>query len=208
MKKSLSLFFAVVMCFTNSFSQESDRAVSEGDNVVNVFYGVNLVTGFYKNLASTTASEVKVKGIGPVGLVYEHLLTDGIGLGAEFSYASTLLTYVDRNTDPNTGIITNYNWEFKFATIRAMFRANFHFAKSEKFDAYFFMSAGYRGTSFTVKSTDPTFKPEDYKLPKVLPPYGFKPGFGFRYFFTDNFGINSEIAIGTPVMSAGVSVKF
>lgn len=208
MKKSIVLIVAAVISFTTLSAQSSDRALSQGKSSVNVFYGVNLLTSFYKGLASQEAVDVKVTGVGPVGLMYEYMVTDGIGLGVEASYASTSLSYIDRNTDPTTGVITDYTWQLKFATTRAFFRANFHFTKSENFDAYFFVAAGYRGTSFTVNSTDPSFVKEDYKLPRVAPPYGFKPGLGFRYFFTENIGINSEIAIGTPVMSAGLSFKF
>lgn len=207
MKKSIVLIVAAVISFTTLSAQSSDRALSQGKSSVNVFYGVNLLTSFYKGLASQEAVDVKVTGIGPVGLMYEYMVTDGIGLGVEASYASTNLSYLDPETDAN-GVVTNYEWNLKFATTRAFFRANFHFTKSENFDAYFFVAAGYRGSSFTVNSTDPTFVKEEYKLPRVVPPYGFKPGLGFRYFFIDNVGINAEIAIGTPVMSAGLSFKF
>ncbi|MBA3663692.1 MAG: hypothetical protein H0W61_05735 [Bacteroidetes bacterium] len=208
MKKTIIFLVSGLLSFGIMSAQSSDRAVSKGKNIINVYYGVNLLTSFYKNLATTTASDVKVKGVGPIGLVYEHMVTDGIGLGAEISYASTTLTYVDKSTNQSTGTVNNYNWELKFATTRAMFRANFHFAKSEKFDAYFLISAGYRGTTFTVNSNDPSFNKSVYVIPRVLPPYGFKPGLGFRYFFTDNIGINAEIAIGTPVMCGGLTFKF
>lgn len=206
MKKAIIILVSGLLSFGTVTAQ--DRALSEGDNAVNVFYGVNLLTSFYKNLASSTATDVKVTGLGPVGFVFEHMVTDGIGLGAEVSYASTTLSYVDQSTDPNSGVINNYNWTLKFATTRAFFRANFHFAKSEKFDAYFLISAGYRGSTWTVDSNDPSFNKSDYKIPRVVPPYGFKPGLGFRYFFTPAIGINAELAIGTPVMSGGLTFKF
>lgn len=85
-----------------------------------------------------------------------------------------------------------------------MFRANFHFTNSEKFDAYGFVSAGYRGSSITFTSNDPNAIKSSYSFI----PFGLKPGVGFRYFFTDNIGINAEIAIGTPVMGGGLSFKF
>lgn len=205
MKKILSIILAGFICVNTATAQ--DRALSEGNSSVNLFYGANLLTSFYKGLASQNAVDVKVTGVGPVGLMYEYMVTDGVGLGVEASYASTSLSYIDPSTDAN-GLVTNYQWNLKFATTRAFFRANFHFTKSEKFDGYFFVAGGYRGSSFTVSSTDPTFVKEDYKLPRVVPPYGFKPGLGFRYFFTDNIGINMEIAIGTPVMGGGLSFKF
>jgi hypothetical protein len=205
MKKSIILLVSALLSFGTVFSQTSERALSEGDNAVNVYYGVNLLTSFYKGLATETASDVKVTGVGPVGIVYEHMVTDGIGLGAEFSYASTTLTYIDKGTD-NNGQVQNYNWEVKFATVRAFFRANFHFTKSEKFDSYFLLAAGYRNSSFTVNTNDPYYK-DDFKISGFVP-FGLKPGVGFRYFFTPNVGINLEIAAGTPVMGGGLSFKF
>ena len=35
-------------------------------------------------------------------------------------------------------------------------------------------------------------------------PFGFKPGLGLRYFFTENFGLNVELALGTPLLGGGV----
>lgn len=204
MKKVLSIILAGFICMNTATAQ--DRAMSQGKSSVNVFYGVNLLTSFYKGLASSTASDVKVTGVGPVGIMYEYMVTDGVGLGAEVSYASTTLSYKEQDTDYSTGVVSTYDWKVKFATTRAFFRANFHFTKSEKFDAYALIAAGYRGSSFTIETNHPGGA-DDFKVGNFVP-FGFKPGVGFRYFFTDNVGINLELAIGTPAMGGGLSFKF
>lgn len=180
--------------------------VEKGKNFVNLYYGVSLLNSFYKAVASASATELKVRGIGPVGLVYEHLVTDNIGIGGEFSYSTTKVTYREEAFTSIGGITPTYDYTWEFSTIRAMFRANFHFADSDKFDAYGLLSAGYRRNSFTFTSNDP-LGDTNIKIPNFIP-FGFKPGIGFRYFFTSNIGLNLEIAAGTPVLCGGLSFKF
>lgn len=203
------------LCLIGTLSSQNSNnddvaAVKEGDNTINLYYGTNLLGGVYKRVASSTAVNLQVKSIGPVGLVYEHLLTDVIGLGFEFGYSQTKMDY--EVTDyyyggPNgQAVYETYSYKWKFTTIRAMVRANFHFANSEKFDAYGLVSAGYRGTSGSFTTSDPDGTASiTYNSPI---PIGLKPGLGLRYFFVPNVGINLEIALGTPLLCGGLSFKF
>jgi hypothetical protein len=190
--------------------EPAERALNKGDNAINVYYGTNLMSSIYKRIASASGEDFKVKSLGPIGLVYEHMITDGIGIGAEFGYSTTSIDYRDRydHYDPNTGqlITENYNYSLKFTSIRAMFRANFHFAKSPDFDCYGLLSAGYRSTNFSYNTNNP-YNTTIFDF-KTLIPFGLKPGIGFRYFFTGNFGLNLEIAAGTPLLCGGLAFKF
>jgi hypothetical protein len=213
MKKLLlsGLLLLGILADLSSQTADSDgepRAVKEGDNSVNFYYGTNLLTTIYKRAASSTAENVKFKSLGPIGIVYEHLLTDVIGLGVEFGYSKTTVEYRDSYYNSSLLYQTNeiYEYQLTATTIRAMFRANFHFAKSEKFDAYGLISVGYRSTKFNFTSTNP-YDNGSYDFNSLIP-VGVKPGLGFRYFFIPNVGINLEIAAGTPLMCGGLSFKF
>lgn len=205
MKKTLALILVAACSMQFAYAQGGERAVMQGQNSINIYYGVNLLRGFYKNLASETSSNVKIGGFGPIGLVYEHMVTDGIGIGAELGYGQTTVGWDYESMDFNSSNLKNYHVEYKFSLIRAQIRANFHFAKSENFDAYFLLSAGYRHQTFSVASNEPGWIGGSVG---GFIPFGIKPGLGLRYFFTDNLGLHTEISIGTPVFCGGLSLRF
>jgi hypothetical protein len=156
MKKILATLVLAASVTQVAMAQD-ERPLKKGQNSINVYYGVNLLRGLYKSVAPNDAA-VKVGGFGPIGIVYEHMITDGIGLGAEVGYGQTTVSWDYEDLDFFTNnVIDTYTYEYKFSTLRAMFRANFHFAKSANFDAYFLVSAGYRQNTFTFTTNDPFF---------------------------------------------------
>lgn len=210
MKKLCVLFFlSLQFLATRSNAQDDESsAVKEGDNTVNLYYGTSIIGSIYKNLAPADAFDFSTKVTGPFGLMFEHMVTDGIGLGFEVGYGSTKINYHDELTYYGTNGQTTdtYDYTMTFTTFRAMFRANFHFAHAEKFDAYALVNAGYRKTSFDFTSNDPTGTSSvSFNSPI---PFGIKAGVGLRYFFVPAVGINLEIAAGTPLISGGLSFKF
>jgi hypothetical protein len=213
MKRSTLILVAFTFfLLTESVAQQQQqpparkRAIHEGENSINLYYGTNLLAGIYKSVAASTAENIKVRSMGPIGLVYEHMLTSVIGLGAELGYARTTLEYRDASVYYVNGQPVSYDYSLSFTTYRAMVRANFHFAESDKFDAYGLVSGGYRSTSFTYTTGNPY---DNSRLNyKSIFPFGVKPGLGLRYFFTPNIGINLEMALGTPLLCGGLSFKF
>src|SRR6476620_2898948 len=130
---------------------QETRPLQEGQNSVNVYYGYNALKNFYKAVLPSDADGM-IGGFGPIGIVYEHMVSESIGMGAEIGYGQTTVKWTQERTDFNSQVNT-YSYEYKFSTIRAMVRANFHFAKTENFDAYFLLSAGYKGNSYSIHST-------------------------------------------------------
>jgi hypothetical protein len=211
MKKIIILTFASLFAFNNVNSQsdaknETSKAMHKGVNSVNLYYGVSIFSGIYKAAAAADAIDLKFKTVGPVGIVYEHMVTDIVGLGAEFGYTQFTMNYTEPGNNSQTGLVENWIVQWQFTTIRAMFRANFHFANSENFDAYGLISAGYRNTTFKFNTNDPFYNANVTFRGGI--PFGVKPGIGLRYFFTNNIGLNMEIAMGTPIMCGGLSFKF
>ena len=213
MKNSIPTIVACCLMLSGLRAQTIDNkksAVKEGDNTINIYYGTNLLSGIYKRLAVESAVDLRVRSLGPIGLVYEHMVSEVVGVGAELGYSQTNLdfhnydTYYDSQTNQNYA--DTYNYNMQFTTMRAMFRANFHFADAEKFDAYALVSAGYRTTTFKYTTDNPY--DDTHVNFRTLIPVGVKPGIGLRYFFTDNIGLNMEIALGTPLMCGGLSFKF
>jgi hypothetical protein len=219
----LSVFFTCIsFSFFSQVSENKIQAlapletekscIQKNDNVIHVFYGANIFGSLVEKLASkntlhlTDKSEnIKFKSYSPVGIAYEHLVNKYIGLGGEFGLTNYSLTYDDTFEESN-GLKINYSVKAKITVYRVFFRANFHFTESEKVDAYAFLSGGYRGlhAGFTTNYSIPLVS---YDGPALIP-FGIKPGIGFRYFFTSFFGINAELAVGTPIICGGLSFKF
>ncbi len=207
MKKIFTLIAAIALL--NGLNAQDARAVPKGKNSVNIYYGYNVFTDIFKSVANDNALNVKVKSIGPVGLVYEHMMTDAVGLGVEGGYTKLTIsdqytdTYYDANNNLQTG---TYDESLSFTTIRAMIRLNIHFVKDENFDCYFLTSAGYRNTKFAYSSNNPNYTAAGSFSSPIN--FGLKPGLGVRYFFNGAIGLHAEIAIGTPIACGGLSFRF
>lgn len=215
MKKTLFSIALSTLLYASAFAQSASRAIKssggfgrEGMSTVNLYYGVSVFNGIYKAVAknaSANSVDIKYSSLGPVGLMYEYFVTDKVGIGVELGYSTFQVSYSYDSYDSNFNPAV-YSDTWNFTTIRAMGRANFHFTEDENFDAYGFVGAGYRTTKFKYTTTDPDFQGTQSFGGGI--PFGFKPGLGLRYFFTENLGINAEIALGSPLLSAGISAKF
>jgi opacity protein-like surface antigen len=206
MKKTIICLLLAACGSQNLSAQDRERAVQQGNNSVNLYYGLNLSKAFYKSVLSGVDEDIKYGGIGPIGIVYEHLMTDVVGLGAEVGYSSFSMTYKETDANPTTGNLEYYNAKWQFATLRAMVRLNFHFINNPNFDMYALISAGYRHLNASYTFDSPYYS-DSYHVPNFIP-FGIKPGLGMRYFFTDNIGLNLELAAGTPVLCGGLSLRF
>ncbi len=83
-------------------------------------------------------------------------------------------------------------------------RGNYHFIFHDKFDTYAGISLGYLVVS--GKWHGEAAHPENYDFASSK----FYPGIyvGARYFFTDHFGVFSELGYQLAVFTVGVSFKF
>lgn len=191
------------------------QVMEKGKVSINTYYGTNLYTSLLKAayINSGSPTEVSVKGFGAIGGNFEYMMTDKIGLGIDGYYATSSVSYTDivtkSNYDPNTGnsITTTQRYTYKISIPRigVLARANFHFTKDDNFDSYAIVAMGYRNLALKFETNDPDFV--EQKVGSLVP-VGVKFGVGFRYFFTDNIGLNAELALGSPLMSGGLSVKF
>jgi len=203
MKKSFSFLLIFIFFSKNLSAQQEEDVVKKGDNIINFYYGVSVIGSLYKSIATYNPIDLKVQTKGPFGIVFEHLMSKRLGLGAEIGYTEFTLSYT--TTEYLVDGTTPFQAQLTFKVLRAMFRANFHFLNTEKFDGYGFIAAGYKGTTYAYSSNDP--RDPGLKL-RGFVPVGFKPGVGLRYFFIKNVGINMELALGSPVFGGGLSVKF
>jgi hypothetical protein len=208
--------------FTNLNAQTIDSKNSEGlksnatkknsvkgRNTLYLNYGYDfydkgylLVAEVYKIRAARLSSS------GSFGLVYEHMINDFVGAGADISYSHTLIKYEKDGFFDGKNLETRSS-KVKYYTIRAMTRFNFHFLESTKMDIYALLSIGYRSTKMNYTSNDPYFRFASADFIKFIEmPFGVKPGVGIRYFFSKNIGIGSEIALGAALINGGLNFRF
>jgi hypothetical protein len=215
MKKLKLTICAAALLFTgsNAFGQ----ALEQGNVAINTYYGVNIFTAFLKTAyqnseaAGSSQTDFKIRGIGPIGVTGEYMVTDKVGIGADFYYANTSVTWNETYTDYYNSVTNAYEgtrtFKYKVSVPRfaALFRANLHFTDNDNFDGYGIIAAGYKNLAFKFETDEPGYQ---FQKVKALIPVGMKLGIGFRYFFTDNLGINAEICAGTPLIAGGISTKF
>jgi hypothetical protein len=199
------LFLALLM---TAFVFNAQAQNSEGTSVATVGLGYSLVNNLF-NVALDTYPEVEVSSVPTIALSYDYGLTDNFSIGIAGAYQSVSgefeNTYLDGNQVSRT--------ETAKATLSRMniaVRPLFHYGNSDKLDMYSGLRVGYLIRTLDVDSHDP-----DADVVRELDTFvgnrlaiGLVP-FGFRYFFTDNIGLNMDLQIGTPyVVSGGVAFQF
>lgn len=211
-KVSLSLIIMAFVLFAFESSAQKkgmgrgrgkSKGITEGTILIDGYYGYgDLYNAVFKALSSDGAG--KFSSIGPVGFRGEYLLSDKIGIGIDvaFSQAKIVSTYQDLDS---TGKMATYTDNLKTSKIGGMVTFNYHFINNKKFDAFFVTGVGYgnRSTSFSsnyLGVVTPTIN-------SVLP-VAARVGVGFRYFFTDNLGLQLGLGIGQGGMTnAGLTYK-
>ena len=188
------------------FNNKAVAQVEQGNIIVDLYYGY---PNFGKKLAdgvNTASSEIDVSGIGPAGLRVEYLLADNFGLGIDFIYNSTNLSFTADSLNTSGDVVATYNVKATAQRIRVMLRANYHFVQTDAMDAYVGFGAGTNNRVWGVKTDFPNY--DDESISGTLLPVSARICLGTRFYFTENIGANVELGLGGPLISAGLSLKF
>lgn len=206
MKKIKSILMTTILLFmTNlSFCQ-----VQQGNFIIDPYYGFpnigeNLAKGVTK--AGDFDAVKSIKGIGPTGLRFEYMVAENFGVGFDFIYNSVEIDGSIDSLNDQKEVVKTYNANIKNERYRFHFRANYHFVQEEKFDAYVGFGAGTNKKTFEY-TTDYKGYEGIYNGIQLSRVSG-RIALGGRYYFTNNLGLNVEIGIGGPILSAGLSLKF
>lgn len=189
------------------------QAVEEGNVIIDTYYGFpNLYTAVFKSAYANSGSEINLKigGLGPLGLRAEYMVADKIGIGLDIGMNNSYVRYSEETTVYNTTTgnydPVTYDYDFTTQKIGVMATFNYHFLDNDQVDAYAVFGAGYGNRNFKFESTDPNYEAGDINS---LIPVASKIGVGVRYFFTDNIGINLCIGFGQGgIVNGGISAKF
>jgi len=203
MKKVLLICLGAALLTTSNVSAQ---AVEEGNVIIDAYYGFpNLFTTTLKNAYgnSSSATDVKVGGLGPLGGRIEYLITDNVGIGLDVGNVSTYIEYTDIPGFDST----RYDYRLSTSKIGAMVTFNFHFVDNDQLDVAGIIGAGWKNRTWKWESNDPNWDTES--TTGSLLPVSFKLGLVMRYFFTDNIGMNLGVGLGQGgLLNGGLSVKF
>lgn len=225
MRKFLYIFW--VSIFIGQIQVRAQLA-QKGASFISLGYGYPSVLQFMGQVfkLSLTAtqdasypSSFSYKGIGPMHFRYEYMLGGRVGMGLSSNYESGLFTYKYAYADVNSNTV-NSTSIFKYSSINALLRCNFHFLKrSEKLDIYYGMGVGYSHTRVkyreeiqgeVLSKSDQTYVDNfNSYLNDVFTafPVAFEEVFGLRAAFNDNTGMYVEAGYSKAICQLGFYAK-
>ena len=215
MKKTLFTVVSLITLATSSFGQ----ANIQGSIIVDPYYGFpNFGKSFYESIEnSSSTSNYKASGIGPAGIRAEYMVSDKIGVGLDFIYNSNRFSYTNTQYDTTWTDVSTYtvatttdNAERLMQRIRLQARFNFHFDISNpNLDGYFGIGVGTnnRFRKYWVNGVEVNDSFSSTLSNLTLIPVSLRICAGLRYYFNPNVGVNMEMGLGGPLISAGVSIK-
>jgi outer membrane protein W len=215
MKKTLLIIAVTVIGLTTNLKAQ-DNCIEKGKFIVDAFYGYPYVAGeWVKSTYNSTTNNTNiesVRNLNHIGGKFEYMISDNIGIGLEYTYASVKAKYKEENTTVNgfgSSVTTINHYTVQLYKQRILGRINFHFATTKQVDPYATIGFGYKVS--LLKSNNPNDAESISAFNKNfsnLLPVAIRFGVGLRYFITPNFGLNVEAGIGGPSVQGGVTVKF
>ena len=179
-----------------------------GNSLVDAYYGFpNMFALIFKTVfINGQSKDISATSVGPMGGKYEYLLTDEIGLGAEFNYSSFALIFSRSGVNSyNKPVI--YHDVYTSPAYRVLLGVNYHFINSNNLDIYIAGKIGYYHRDIIVTSDDPKFIPVSVNIPSN--PVAVRMELGLRYFPISFLGVHANFGFfGGPLVAGGVSVKF
>jgi outer membrane protein W len=210
--KSKIYVFALALGLASAFSTSSfGQGTEKGTVIIDPYFGFpNFGKALLQASVTEGATDVKVGGVGPLGLRVEYLVGDRFGLTLDGIYNTSSLTFSDLGSVYNstTGMYeyVNYDYKLKMSRLRVQVGMNYHLGfGNENLDPYIGIAAGSNNRTFSTTSNDPNYVNES--LSGTLLPVSMRLRAGMRFYFTENIGINFEIGLGGPVLSGGLSVR-
>ena len=187
-----------------------------GNLIIDPYYGFPNFSTFYmyNYLPISDFESVDRLGIGPWGVRVEYLLTDKLGITLDGIHNSGKITEVkeyETYDAENNIIVESYTHRAKMDRYRFQVGLNFHTTPAHPMmDFYYGAAIGSNYRTWSLDTGDDPFYYDDFDFENlgVFIPLSLRLRLGGRYYFDDVFGINMELGLGGPLLSAGLSIKF
>lgn len=219
--KKIFVLASTIIFSNNSINAQSnkdddDKCVKKGTIIADAYYGYPYVLGKYiKEIAKESSTDTynSITNMNHLGGRAEYMITDVIGLGAEYTYAAIFGSYSETKSiyNNNSGVYVNQTNTYHVSIIKQRFLAKFnaHFGTSKFLDPYATAGVGYKQS--IIKSDNPDDQESVDELNRSflnLLPVAFRVGIGLRYYPIKYVGIGVEAGVGGPIVQGGVSFKF
>lgn len=206
--KSIIILLSLVLTAKNTSAQANYM----GSLIIDPYYGApNLDRLLWDTEDASNVTNYRSQGIGPFGIRGEYMLADQFGLGFDVIYATIRSSYTEVDSVYN-GVTDSFDAvetdvETKNRRLRVQLRFNYHFTISNpNLDAYMGIGAGSNTRFRTRHENGVEVEDNDYPDLAVVP-VSFRICTGMRYYFSPMIGINAEIGLGGPLISAGLSFR-
>lgn len=192
--------------------KNDETLTGEGKFIADVYYGYPYLAGrivktVFDNNTSNNSDIESVKNLNHLGAKFEYMITDEIGLGLEYTYASVSIFYKSEKFVNNQ--YQTYHYKAQLIKQRALARVNIHFATTEKFDPYGTIGFGYKISTLKTNNIDDQQLVKNYNISGFnLFPVAVRLGIGARYYFSEYVGVSAEVGIGGPCGQIGLCAKF
>ena len=182
------------------------QAFDEETNSVSVGYGFVTTLGSIND--SFGDKDTDYSELGPIYVKFEHAVSDNLGIGLNLAYTTNEWAYrydADSNSDGVND--KQYDATNKRVAWSALVRLNWHIGDNDRFDPYAGFGLGYRNSTWTYSTTDPSGSESGVSIKNPIA-LGMEFTIGARYFFTENIGAYLEAGAAKSVVQAGLAFKF
>lgn len=199
MKKVFLISITLIISF-GLFAQNADYRSTVSANV-----GFSLVGALFEGIGSSTSENVDAYSLPAMQLNYDYGLNNWFSIGGAFSYQMMGIDVKGYSFEQD-GTTKTEDYETKVSRLNVAARFLAHYANKGRFDLYSGLRLGYDIWSSSTTSSDPEYDAEYFGAGT----FAFQVViFGMRGYVTDNIGIGTEIAIGSPHLATiGATYRF
>ena len=156
----------------------------------------------------TDEVEIGIKGWGPMGGRFEYMVRPRIGLGVDFIINNTTANFAIDSLHEDGTLFDQFDVNYSMTRIRAHFRFNYHYLNKRHIDMYSGVGVGYNTRIHKVTTDVLNFRDLSGSYAFAYPFSARLTVWGMRVYPHPNVGINMEIGLGGPLVSAGLSARF
>lgn len=208
---------AAILCILTIGSARISAQNSIARHHISINAGLSMVNS--SNLGITTFIEgdgyisdrSDFKRYPAIQLNYDYAILRWLSAGAALSTQIFRTEYSVYKGTPGLAIYLN-EYTFSHTDTRQLYRNNvalrilFHYVNTKRVDAYSGLRAGYTFWRESRSNSESDLIIRTMYATDILPQLVL---FGCRVYFTDHFGVNSELCLGSPhYLSAGFNYRF
>ncbi len=200
MKKISTSILSLIFCISASFS--SAQVFSEKAAFISAGYGAgNLGIAVFNDLGSV----LETKSFGPLHIKGEYAVSEHIGIGLNFAYASADLLTEDEVTFRNQeGVQEKLRWDAQWTSWSVLARMNVDMGRHDKIDPYWGLGIGFRDWTYDAISNNPNL---EASKGSALINLGFETTLGLRVMPHENIGLYTEFGISKSLFQVGLTAK-